>query len=279
VGILASRGEYILVLNSDMIFIGNTGKALTDFLAGAPGDVAVIGPLILNLDGTLAPSARRTRLSGPLHILSIINRHFPFRPYLPEAQMRRHLGRLLGRMHDNYADHEQVRETGYIDGMCALMRRAALAEVGLFDEQYFFDSEIIDLAIRLRAAGWRLMFYPGAQAVHLGHASRKKVSHIIVETHRSELIQASKHRPGDLALIRVTGWLVVGLRLALTQATMLVPGPNRARRAEEAAVYREILALYRTFSAEQARSGERIPRLDATPAVRSPRLGHRSPVP
>jgi GT2 family glycosyltransferase len=52
-----------------------------------------------------------------------------------------------------------------------LLRAAALAEVGLFDEEYFFFVEDLDLCLRLRAAGWEVIVDPGARARHLGSAT------------------------------------------------------------------------------------------------------------
>ena len=51
------------------------------------------------------------------------------------------------------------------------MRRAAADEVGLFDEDFFMFSEETDWLFRFRQAGWKVLFYPGAEVVHLGGAS------------------------------------------------------------------------------------------------------------
>ncbi len=57
---------------------------------------------------------------------------------------------------------------------CYLVRRAATDEVGLFDERYFMFSEEVDWCYRFHEAGWGVVFFPGAEVVHVGGASWKK---------------------------------------------------------------------------------------------------------
>jgi GT2 family glycosyltransferase len=250
VGIRQSAGEMILVLNSDALMIGNAIKTMIDGLRRQPPDVAMLGPQILNPDHSVAPSARRTLPAKGMMVASIVNRHFNVRRWLPEVGMRRYLGWLLSRWHDNYQEHDRPRFVEYVDGMCALVRRDVLEKVGLFDEQFFFDYEILDLANRIRAAGGRIIFDPAAQVLHLGHASRKNVSRIVIESYRSLLTYYAKYAPEQLPLAqRVITWTIRARRLATT-------GANRHAAL---GIYGEILELVRTFDAAAARSGERIP--------------------
>src|SRR5205807_877823 len=137
-------------------------------------------------DGTDAPTARRATTSKLMIALSIINRHFYFKRFLPEPWMRKYLGFLLRRWHDNYASQDLPRNVDFVDGMCVLVKREVLQQVGLFDELYFFDMEIMDLSNRIRKHGWNIEFFPGARVIHLAHATRKKNPRLLIETHRSE---------------------------------------------------------------------------------------------
>ena len=56
-------------------------------------------------------------------------------------------------------------------GAFMLMRRAALDGVGLFDERYFMYAEDMDLCLRMRAAGWRVRYWPGVDVLHTGGSS------------------------------------------------------------------------------------------------------------
>src|SRR5688500_20389299 len=56
-------------------------------------------------------------------------------------------------------------------GACLLVRREAIDQVGLLDEEFFLFSEETDWAYRFREAGWKVLFFPGAECVHVGGAS------------------------------------------------------------------------------------------------------------
>ena len=67
--------------------------------------------------------------------------------------------------------HDQVREAEFVMGACMLVRRAAIDQVGGLDESFFLFSEETDWCYRFAQAGWKVLFYPGAECVHVGGAS------------------------------------------------------------------------------------------------------------
>jgi GT2 family glycosyltransferase len=106
-----------------------------------------------------------------------------------------------------------------------LVRRAAIDEVGLADEQFFLFSEEVDWAYRFRKAGWRSVFFPGAGATHVYGASHK--GRLYLELQRGHLRFFAKHR-GAAYAERVRKLLRAGLVLR----GLLHPG-------ERGRVYRE----------------------------------------
>lgn len=269
IGLGMATGRFLLVLNSDVLFVGNPCKTLIEYLSAAEDDIGVIGPQIINPDGTIAPSARRVKTSKPVLVLSMINRHFGLKRFLPsETLLRRCLGPVLASLHDNYASHDQVKDVGYIDGMCAMFRREVLYDSGLFDEQFFFDYEIVDLSNRIRSCGWRIRFYPGAKVIHLGHASRKKISNIIIETHRSELIYYAKYQPHYLQFLKSIVLATIGLKIFILKTTNLVCGTSNMR-IEALKIYRQIQQICLHFDRELAKKNEHIPKLHENKGVGS----------
>ncbi len=91
---------------------------------------------------------------------------------------------LLGRLYDSplngrypaavYAAGRPFR-VDFVLGACMLGRYRALAEVGFFDEAFFMYCEEIDLAFRLRRAGWEILCEPRALVIHHGGATTGKV--------------------------------------------------------------------------------------------------------
>lgn len=259
IGLRRARGQYLLIFNSDVLLVENALGVLVGRLRSGPLNIGVVGPQILNPDRTIAPSARRAILSKPIIALGIINRHFPVKQWLPSQRiMRKYCGWLLSIFHDNYASHDTIKQVDYVDGMCVLVKREALEQTGLFDEQFFFDAEILDLSCRLRARGWLIEFFPAAQVVHYAHASRKKLSRIIVETHRSELIYYAKHAPHLLPFVTRMVYLVVSAKRHLLRG-MLLFKPRDAKRLAMLGFCDQILRLAKY--PDELQIQERIPRL------------------
>jgi len=251
-----SHGRFLLILNSDVLFQGNAAAKLVARLEASGPDAGLAGPQILNPDGSLAPSSRRRMFYPRLLVaLSAVNQSFPFGRLLPMRLARRTMGRLLGRMHENFDPPTAAQDVEWIDGMCMLFRREALERIGLFDERYFFDYENADLLIRVRKAGWRIVFDPGISIVHLGGYSRRKVSRIMIESHRGQLVYFSKYRPDDLEMLRRLHLLLFWLRIRLLQ----VFGSRRHRPTVE--ILKETRRMIAEFCPEAVRGTERIPRL------------------
>jgi N-acetylglucosaminyl-diphospho-decaprenol L-rhamnosyltransferase len=152
-GIAASRGRTLLLLNPDTEMAPG---ALTTLLAtlDATPDVGVVGPQLRNPDGSTQSSRRRFPTLATALIEST-----PLQPYLPRHP-------LLRRYYVADQPDDVRHDVDWITGACMLVRRAALQQVGGFDERYFMYSEELDLCRRIRAAGWRIVYEPAAVVVH-----------------------------------------------------------------------------------------------------------------
>jgi len=252
-----AKGDFLLVLNSDILFVNNhAGQMFRQLHASSP-NIGIIGPQIVNLNGSLAPSSRRRIFNSRcLVALSAINQSFPFGRLLPMNFMRRYFGRLLGRVHDNFAPPASAQEVEWLDGMCVMFRREVLKQTGLFDEQYFFDYEIGDLLIRSRAKGWRIIFDPTINIIHLGGYSRRKASRIMIESYRSQLIYYAKHMPDYLPMLRRLQLILLWIKIKLFWSW------HSDCRRETIDILKETRKIITAFSPNLVRERERIPQLD-----------------
>jgi N-acetylglucosaminyl-diphospho-decaprenol L-rhamnosyltransferase len=193
-GIRLSRASYVLLLNSDAEVRPGAIEALAGVLDAQPGAGAV-GPRTLNADGTVQVSF------GP-----DLTPWGEWRQRRLVEGVRRRDPRVLRRV-DAGASREH--EPGWVSGSCLLARRSALESVGLFDEGFFLYEEDADLCRRLRRAGWRIVFEPGAQVVHrLGQSSASDPRRSRLEYQRSHLLYYQKHN-GVVAVLALRLWLVV----------------------------------------------------------------------
>jgi N-acetylglucosaminyl-diphospho-decaprenol L-rhamnosyltransferase len=183
-GVAATAGEYVLILNPDTVVEPGTAKALSEALDRDPG-LAVVGPRMENLDGTLYPSVRRFPEMAVAFGHAFLGLVWPANP-----ATRRY--RMLDWDHDR-----QAADVDWVGGACMLVRRSAFDLIGGFDEAYFMYVEDVDLCWRLGQAGWRIGYEPSARVVHaLGGSSRRVPYRMIAEHHRSLYRFVSKSSAG-----------------------------------------------------------------------------------
>jgi len=166
-----ATGDALLVLNPDIVVRGDALAVLRGHLASHP-DVGLVAPRLLNPDGTLQYSCRRHyTLATYLLRRTPLSRLFPDHPIV-----RRHL------MADWH--HAELREVDWALGAALMMPRTALGAT-VMDERYFIYFEDVDLCVRLRRQGWRIVYHPAAVMVHHhrrasadGGWNRRKYEHL-----------------------------------------------------------------------------------------------------
>jgi N-acetylglucosaminyl-diphospho-decaprenol L-rhamnosyltransferase len=168
-GIATSAAPYVLIANPDVQIGAGAVDRLLDLLARKPQAAFAI-PRLRHPDGTLHVSA------GDLPTLG--------EALLGRQAQRRRSQTDAGFWWDAWA-HDDERRIGRGHEACYLVRRAAIAEIGLQDEAFFLDWEGIDWTARARELGWEVWFTPDAEVVHLGGASiRQARLRWIVRSHR-----------------------------------------------------------------------------------------------
>jgi GT2 family glycosyltransferase len=196
-GMRAADGRYFFLLNSDAWVVGEGIDELVAF-ADAHPEAAVIGPKLLNVDGTLQRSVR-----GEPTLWRLATEYLAIRKLAPRS------GRLNPLYRGDFG-HDRVEEVDWLSGPALLVRREAADAVGLFDENFFMFSEEVDWMTRFRRAGWKVLFFPGAEVVHVGGASHG--GRMYVENLRGHLRWFAKHR-GPRDAERVRRLLLWSLRL------------------------------------------------------------------
>jgi GT2 family glycosyltransferase len=196
-GIRVASGEYVLLLNADAWVLGDGVAELAGFADEHP-DAAVFGPRLRNPDGTLQRSAR-----GFPTVWRLATEYLFLRKLAPRSE-------LLNPLYVGGFDHDAVREVDWLYAACLLVRRRATEEVGLFDEDFFMFSEETDWCYRFREAGWKTLFYPGAEVVHVGGAAHG--GRLYRENLRGHLRFMAKHH-GPAAAEQTRRLLLLALRL------------------------------------------------------------------
>lgn len=148
----ATASRYALLLNSDTEVLPGSLDTLCEFLDAHPR-AGVVGPQLLNSDGSLQPSGNRLRTRAEELWWAL--------------PVYRWLGRSLSdRFRQRQRDYSLEAEVDEISGAAMLLRRETLEEVGLLDEELFFSYEDVELCVRARAAGWRVWYCPRSRVIH-----------------------------------------------------------------------------------------------------------------
>jgi N-acetylglucosaminyl-diphospho-decaprenol L-rhamnosyltransferase len=196
-GLRETSGRYLLLLNADAWVVGDAVERLVAFAEAHP-QAAVVGPKLLNPDGTLQRSAR-----GFPTLWRLATEYFFLRKLAPRS-------RLLNAFYEGGFAHDRPRAVDWLMGACLLVRREAVEVVGPADEAFFLFSEETDWCYRFRAAGWQVLFCPEAQVVHVGGGSHG--GRLFQENLRSQLRFLAKHR-GPVEAERARRLLLLALRL------------------------------------------------------------------
>ena len=141
--IRSTAGRYVYVLNEDTTAGDWAFERIVEYLDAHP-HVAALGPRLVYPDGRLQDSAWRfpTPLVSTLGLLTV------------------------GKLGVKQSHGDSARAVDWVMGAALVLRREALEEVGLFDEEFFLYSEEVDLQFRLRQAGWEVHYFPDARVVH-----------------------------------------------------------------------------------------------------------------
>ena len=221
VGARAGTAPYVLFVNPDAALQADALALLTAELDERP-TTGLVAPRILDELGETQRSLRRfPRLVSTYSQALFLHRLFP-RALWADEMIRR----------DEHYSTAGPQE--WVSGACMLVRRQGFEEVGGFDERFFLYCEDTDLCLRLRQAGYEVVYRPDAVVAHVGGASedRSRLLHVAVA---SRIRYARKHRRPVGALLER-----VGIGLSVLTHLLVARGGLRARRGHA----RSLLAVF-----------------------------------
>ncbi len=221
-----STSPFIMLLNPDTIVAADFFELSLKYMHQNP-QVGILGPRILDFDGTLQNSARSfpTPLTAFFGRSSLLSRFFPNNPITCRN--------LLSLRSDGYTP----MEVDWLSGACMLIRRRAVDQVGYLDERFFMYWEDTDWCRRMSAGGWKIVYFPRTNIFHhVGKSSETNAYRSAIEFHKSVYRLFKKYAP---PLMRCGGTLVFAgiiLRLLLvlgSHAFSQLFGSLKAQRGGE----------------------------------------------
>jgi GT2 family glycosyltransferase len=154
IGINASAGEYVLLLNSDTEVTAGAIQTVLERLAMNTHAGAATAKLMLP-NGTLDPACHR----GFPHPWAAFTYFSRLEKLFPHS-------RLFAQYHAGSQDLNQEHEVDAISGAFFMIKREVIERVGLLDEAFFMYGEDLDFAYRIYIAGYSILFIPSVTVLH-----------------------------------------------------------------------------------------------------------------
>ncbi len=197
-----SKGKYILLLNPDTQVEKGAIETLTTFLDKC-SEVGVVGAQLLYQNGSKQNAiANFPTLATELLNKSLLRWLFP------------------GRFPGKERTYDEPIEVDSVIGACMMVRREAMEQVGLLDEDYFLFLEETDWCYRMKKVGWKVYHVPQARVIHFqGKSADQDKKRAKIEYYRSRYLFFKKHRGRGQALILRIGLLV---RLVFEEISMFL---------------------------------------------------------
>lgn len=189
IAIRQSRGEYVLLLNPDTIVGEDALKASVDFM-DAHEDAGAVGVRMLGAQGWRAMESRRglpTPMVSFFKMLGFCNR-WPHH-------------RLFGKYYMGYLPWDEPCQIEVVSGAYCMLRRKALDEVGLLDEDFFMYGEDIDLSYRVLKGGYHNYYLPVDILHYKGESTQKSSFRYVHVFYEAMLIFFRKHYSGMTFLL------------------------------------------------------------------------------
>lgn len=188
-----SHGKYVLLLNPDTIVTSKTIRDCIHLLDEHP-EIGSTGVSMYNADGTFARESKRGVPTAKVSFYKMVGLSALF-PSHPE----------FARYHLGYLDPLEPNEIEIISGAFNMLRREALDQIGLLDEDFFMYGEDIDLSYRMLKGGWKNWYLPSPMLHYKGESAHPSTIRYVNVFYQAMIIFYDKHFGGRFSL---SAWLI-----------------------------------------------------------------------
>lgn len=155
-GLSLAKGEYIVYLNNDTLFIDSTLTKIADYMDSLSKKDVIIGCKLLNPD--LSHQECIADFDTPSNIFS--EAFFLYRIFRNK--------KFFNKYYQNFLDIRVLTDVDVVKGAFMFLRRKDAEKLKGFDEDFFFYSEEVDLCYRFKQMGGRVVYYPLTSLIHYG---------------------------------------------------------------------------------------------------------------
>lgn len=232
IGLMQSKGRFVCLINSDVKAMDGVLDKMYNYMKINP-EIGALAPKIYRGDMTVQKSCREFPT-----VRNTFCEEFLLNKLFPAVNIFRGRDML-------WMDYDSIFEVEVLSGCFLMIPRQVIDQVGVLDDRFFFYSEDVDWCKRIHQAGWKLLHYPGAKAIHYGQGSSSSEP----IKFRLEMLKANwqywnKHKSNLecflFRLIKLTGSMGKGL---IWLFVSLIPSNEQATAKESLAAYRKMLSF------------------------------------
>ncbi|MDL1963841.1 MAG: glycosyltransferase family 2 protein [Deltaproteobacteria bacterium] len=197
-----SFSPYVVLLNPDTYVEKVFFECVLHYMEKNP-DVGIVGPKILNRDGSVQGSAR----SFPTPLTAFFGRNSFLTRWFPDNRITRQ------NILTTRSDGITPIAVDWVSGACMVVRRKAIKDAGFMDERFFMYWEDADWCKRISLSGWKVVCFPQTSIVHyVGGSSDKLIIRSVFEFHKSCYRLFDKYAKFPLSIVSPLILGVIALR-------------------------------------------------------------------
>jgi GT2 family glycosyltransferase len=246
-GMRIAVGKYVLLLNSDVLICDSSVEKTVNYADKRPQTAVVSCQVWESQDKIMMTCFRFPSITNLILSASGLSKLFMY-------------NRVFGREWMRWWKRDSERQVDVVPGVFMLVRREAIDQVGLMDEEYFFYSEEVDWCYRFSKAGWTTMFWPGAKIIHVGggaQSSKKTPEKSYVLLVKGKLCFFKKNH-GFMSYLLARGIFIVlfGLKYCLWTVASITSGKREVNTVYRLERRKALWALkFTAFGIEPGKSG------------------------
>ena len=244
IGIRESSGRFLCLMNSDVVLRRGCIDRLYERMRDNP-KAGMMGPRVLNADGSLQPSCRRfpslfRSLCSSLGLSSL-----------------NPMSSLLGGTFMTWWNHDDSRRVDVISGCFMFVQRRAIEQVGLLDEAFFMYGEDIDWCRRFNEGRWQVAFNPAAEAIHYGGASSSNCPVSMYVAMQESRFKYWKKHHGAFSRIGLASITLLHHGIRIAARSVLYVAVRADRRENASKIRRSYAAIVWLLSGAAEINGQR----------------------
>ena len=251
IGIKKSTGKFVLLLNPDTVINKDSLAPMIEYLNNHD-DVGIVGCKIFDKTGEIERSTHSfpSLVKEFVHANEFIKKMLSYESF--SGLMLKKI--FNSKSFESYWDHDSIKEVDHVTGACMMVKKEVIEKVGLLDEAFFLYNEEVEWSYRIKKAGYKTIFLPDSNIIHLfGFSTKQRVqkqaiNKLLVERYRGMFYYFQKHY-GFIKLFALKSIVLqgFGLRLLFTYIKFLKSSnESKEKLKTEMKFIRNIISLIRT---------------------------------